>query len=373
MENVQLSVSECIALINQTLEYAYPTLLIEGEVSSFKVNKDKYVFFDIKDDTGTLGCFMMIYQLRVPIADGMHVQIVAQPKLTQWGKFSLTVRAIRPVGEGSIKRSFDALVAKLDKEGLFDPARKRTLPALPSRIGVITSTQAAGYIDFTTILNQRWGGMEVLVANTQVQGFAAAPQIIKALDHFNQMSQPPEVIVIVRGGGSADDLSVFNDEPLVRALAASRVPTLVGVGHEVDTTLADMVADVRAVTPTNAAQILVPDRHEIIVGNQARLRRALDHVGQRAAQLEERVIHDRGRILTIVVNRHEHMTQLVQQQQRTLRQLNPENALKRGYALVRSENGALIRQAKAVRPGDVLSIEIQDAIIKAGVTDVNEK
>src|SRR5690606_9434789 len=134
------------------------------------------------------------------------------------------------------------------------------------RIGVITSTQAAGYVDFITILGERWGGIEILVANTQVQGAGAATQIIRAIEFFNQTSEPPEVLVIVRGGGSADDLSVFNDEPLVRAIAGSRVPTLVGVGHEVDVTLADLVADVRAATPSNAAQILVPDKQEIIRG-----------------------------------------------------------------------------------------------------------
>ena len=133
MENLVISVTDAIALINQTLDYAFPTLVIEGEVASFKVNQGKFVFFDIKDDTGTLGCFMMVFQLRMPIEDGMRVKVVVTPKLTAWGKFSLTVKEIQPVGEGRLKRAFELLKEKLDKEGLFAPERKRPLPSLPRK------------------------------------------------------------------------------------------------------------------------------------------------------------------------------------------------------------------------------------------------
>ena len=137
MENNPFSVSDAIAVINQTLEYAYPTLTVVGEVSGFKVNQNKYVFFDLKDENGTLGCFMSVYQLRTQLEDGMKVQVVAQPKLTPWGKFSLTVRDVRPVGEGSLKRAFELLRTKLEKEGLFAAERKRPLTAIPERNCVI--------------------------------------------------------------------------------------------------------------------------------------------------------------------------------------------------------------------------------------------
>jgi exodeoxyribonuclease VII large subunit len=262
--NIRLGVSDFIALTNQTLEFAYPSVEVEGEVASFKVNQGKFVFFDLKDQAGSVGCFMTLWQLRTPIEDGMKVVVVATPKLTPWGKFSLTVRAVRPSGEGNLKKSFELLKAKLDKEGLFSPARKRALPALVQHVAVISSTQAAGYADFIKILNDRWGGLEVEVAHVQVQGATAPDQIIRALQYFNMREELPQVVVIVRGGGSADDLSAFNDEQLVREIAASRIPTLVGVGHEIDMSLADMVADVRAATPSNAAQILTPDRNEIV-------------------------------------------------------------------------------------------------------------
>jgi len=142
--NPRLSVSDFIAITNQTLEYAYPIVEIEGEVASFKINQGKFVFFDIKDAGASVGCFMMLFQLRLPVEDGMKVIVTASPKLTQWGKFSLTVKAIRPSGEGSIKKSFELLKAKLDQEGLFAIERKRPLPSIPKHIAVISSAQAAG-------------------------------------------------------------------------------------------------------------------------------------------------------------------------------------------------------------------------------------
>jgi len=189
MEKSQLqpifSVSDFIAVANQTFEYAYPTVEIEGEVASFKVNHDKFVFFDIKDKNCSLGCFMTVWQLRVPIEDGMKVIVVASPKLTNWGKFSLTVRSIRPSGEGAIKKSFDILKSKLEKEGLFATERKRVLPLIPQHVAVVSSVQAAGYADFIKILGDRWGGVKLDVANVQVQGASAPDQIIKAIEYHS--------------------------------------------------------------------------------------------------------------------------------------------------------------------------------------------
>src|SRR6266496_3827609 len=240
MATLILGVSDLVALVNQTLEYAYPSVIVEGEVASFKVSKGRYVFFDLKDETSVVSCFMTVYQLRTSLEDGMKIRVVAQLKLTPWGKFSLTVREVVPMGAGSIKRSFELLRAKLEKEGLFDAARKRDLPKLPARIGLIASVESAGYADFIKILNARWGGVDVAVADVLVQGTEASRQIIEAIQYFNEQAEPVEVVVVVRGGGSAEDLAVFNDEPLVRTVAASRIPTLVGVGHEIDTSLADL-------------------------------------------------------------------------------------------------------------------------------------
>ena len=373
MENTPISVSDCIALVNQTLEYAYPVVVVEGEVSSFKVNQNRYVFFDIKDDTGTLGCFMTVYQLRTQLEDGMRVRVVASPKLTQWGKFSLTVRDVQPVGEGSLKRAFDLLKAKLEKEGLFAEERKRRLPELPSKIGVISSTQAAGYVDFTTLLGKRWGGMEIVVAHTQVQGMDAPRQMVNALSHLNSLEELPDVIVIVRGGGSADDLAAFNDEPLVRAIASSRVPVLVGVGHEVDVTLADLAADVRAATPSNAAEILVPDRRELIAEINGHVRHMLPSILNRLQREKDDLTTKRQRMLAGLQSRHDNATRQFTHYSAVLKQLDPRLALSRGYALARLENGSLLRNGADVKPGDTFTVELAKHIIEAGVKDVRQK
>lgn len=372
MDQVVVSVSDAIALVNQTLDYAYPTLIIEGEVSSFKVNKDRYVFFDIKDASGTLGCFMTVYQLRVPIEDGMRVRVVASPKITQWGKFSLTVRQVAPVGEGNLKRAFELLRAKLDQEGLFAPERKRLLPIRPTRIGVISSTQAAGYSDFIKIINDRWGGLEIEVANTQVQGGNAPVQMVRAIDHFNQQAEPPEVLVIIRGGGSIDDLSAFNDEPLVRAIAASRVPVIVGVGHEVDTTLADLAADVRAATPSNAAQILVPDRREVVASVDATTRRMLQLMSRYVQRTRQQAADNIGSIHRRFEREWHAVNSRYEQLHAVLQQLDPRSALKRGYAIARIQ-GKIIRSGQGLKAGDQIAIEVQSDIINAGVINVSTK
>ncbi len=373
MEETILSVSDCIALINQTLEYAYPIVTVEGEVASFKVSKGKFIFFDVKDDEGVLNCFMMAYGLRTPLEDGMRVRVLAQPRLTAWGKFSLTVRDIRAVGEGSIKRSFELLKAQLDKEGLFDSNRKRPLPTMPERIGVIASVESAGYADFIKILQNRWGGVEVEVADVQVQGMRAGMQIINAMSHFNEHRKPVEVLILIRGGGSAEDLAIFNEEPLVRAVAASRIPTLVGVGHEVDVSLCDLVADVRAATPSHAAQLVVPDRQALL--NElsekerhlvARLHQHVQHYTVQVNKTTERLLSHIHHVLVTQLHHVEYSWQI-------LKQLDPKTVLRRGYSLVRASHGVLVRKAADVREGDTLTIEVEHAIIQAGVKNVRKK
>ena len=354
------SVSDFLAVLNQSLEMAFPVVLIEGEVSSFKVNQGKFVFFDLKDSDGTVGCFMTLWQLRMPIEDGMKVVLRAVPKVTPWGKFSLTVQQIRPSGEGSLKKSFELLRANLEKEGLFAAERKRILPTVPSRVGVISSTQAAGYADFIKIIDERWGGLDVDVAHTQVQGQDAPDQIIRAIQYFNQQPELVDVLVIIRGGGSADDLSTFNDELLVREIARSRIPTLVGVGHEVDETLADLVADVRAATPSNAAQILVPDREEIIRSVRAQVRSMAVSTERAIEQIERDIRTEIALSYEVTMRRIDEWQQHNSQMQAALRAYDPRAVLRRGYALIRGE----------IDVGKELEIETAKQLIKAEVTHV---
>ncbi len=330
---IKFSVSEFIDICNQSLDYAFPSVIIEGEVASFKVNQGKWVFFDLKEGDSSVSCFMVVTQLRAALTDGMKVRVRATPKLTRWGKFSLTVSQVMPVGEGSIKKNFELLKKRLMAVGLFDPARKRPIPQGLSKIGVISSTNAAGYIDFLKILSDRWGGMEIQTVNTQVQGLVAPEQIVRALDYFNQRAEV-EAIIIVRGGGSADDLAAFNDEGLARAIVSSRIPLMTGIGHEVDESLADLVADVRASTPSNAAERLVPDRQEILRRVQYGLNRIQSTIKERLEYLSSEVqrrIQEAKKQILLKIEQSEHH---VQETMRILQSLNPESVLKRGYAIV---------------------------------------
>ena len=407
MQN-SFSPTEFIAVVNQTLEYAYSPVLVTGEVASFKVNQGKWVFFDLKDEESSVSCFMTLWNMRVPLEDGMKVTVRAVPKLTKWGKFSLTVDAVKPVGEGSLKKAYEMLKKKLTAEGLFDPTKKRPLPTNLTRLGVISSTQAAGYADFIKIINARWGGMKVSVAHTQVQGMDAPDQIIKALKYFNERGEV-QVIAILRGGGSADDLSCFNDEALVREIAASRIPVITGIGHEVDESLADLAADVRASTPSNAAEMLTRDRVEELaklarvmnrteqtlfqvverartenrekVANVSRgllakyiepalinNRHAIEKVGQSllSRYIEPMLVQNReklARCLTKIQNELSKMSMEVEHKLKLLETLNPEKVLRQGYAILSGK----------ISPGNIVNITTVKQEIKAEVKEIHER
>lgn len=363
MEQIIWTPSDLAAAVNQTLDCAYPSVMVEGEVASFKINQGKFIFFDLKDDQTVLGCFMMLFQMRQPIRDGMKVRVMARLQLTKWGKFSLTVTQVTPVGEGDIKESARLLQEKLTKEGLFELARKRPLPYLPSRIGLISSEQAAGFADFCRILDERFGGIKILFKHAQVQGEAAADQMIAAIEKFNQMAEPPELIALVRGGGSAEDLACFNDEKLVRAIAASRIPIVTGIGHEIDESLSDLAADVRAATPSHAAQMIVPDKHELVSNLRARLQLAANvfksELDDCARLQREKLVQARF----LIDNRLEQLLSKTKTTWQLIESYNPAAVLARGYALVRGELGV----------GQLIEIETKENIINAEVTDVKRK
>jgi exodeoxyribonuclease VII large subunit len=385
MEPQVISVSEFIGIINETLAFAYPQVVIEGEVSGFKINQQRFVFFDIKDENNTLGCFMMARDLVLPIEDGMKVRIAGSPKVTKFSRFSLTVRRIELAGEGELRRAMELLRKKLETEGLFDQSRKRPLPTFPRRIGLITSGTSAAYHDFIKILNARWGGVHVLLADVTVQGLTAPDQIVGALTYFNQLAEPADVLVLIRGGGSLEDLQAFSTEPVARAVAASRTPVIVGVGHEVDVSLADHAADLRAATPTDAARLVVPDRNEILA--------RIDHLvsrgehALRSAASERRARIDRSlrqfeAYLRLPLERLEALTRnlsafesllltnrrhQVQTLDRVLRSLNPAAVLGRGYAIVR-RSGAILRDPATARADDPIDVQLAEGSLTARVT-----
>lgn len=410
-----ISVKEFIGILNETMQFAYPQVVVEGEISGYKVNQGKWVFFDLKDDDATLSCFMPIYYLKVELEDGMKVRVSGSPKLTKWGKFSFTAKSVTLAGEGELRRAYELLKTKLDSEGLFAPDRKRPLPLYPKTIGLITSGTSAAYQDFLKIINQRWAGLKLVLADVQVQGEAAPAQVVGALEHFNQMAEVPDVLVVIRGGGSLEDLQAFNTEQVARAIAASRIPTIVGVGHETDTSLADLAADVRAATPTDAARLAVPDKNEFLKGmvrfedtmlrglktqfsylNQqlhrqfmqiqnrigapfkrvqefeAVLKRDLNYFDSYLSRGRQQIGGAESALVTQQQSLATRNAVLVRGLERVLSSFSPSATLKRGYAIVRSK-GEVVSRASQLSTNDMLMIQLAQGRIDSEVKKIHEK
>jgi len=368
-EELVFGVSDFVAVLNQTLEYAYPSVAIVGELANFRVSKNRWVYFDLKDETSSVKFFGTVYNLPGPLEEGMLLQVRGQPRLHPLYGFSVNVQTIQPVGEGSIKRAASLLQAKLEKEGLFDITRKRSLPYPPTRIGLITSAQSAAYADFIKILNERWGGVEIGLADVQVQGESAPAQIVRAIEWFNKQAELPEVLVITRGGGSVDDLAAFSTEQVTRAIAGSRIPTLVAIGHEVDLSLAELAADQRASTPSNAAQFLTLDKRE----EWQRLQSVGLQLGQSLSALvadQKASLKQTGSELAHAMKSYlrQNAYQLSSKQDLLLA-LSPETILGRGYAIVR-KNDKTVKSLKQLKKGDKVSIQLTDGKASAAINSI---
>jgi exodeoxyribonuclease VII large subunit len=252
---------------------------------------------------------------------------------------------------------------------LFDPARKRQLPYPPSHIGLIASKESAAYADFNKVLNARWGGVKISHVDVQVQGEQAVTDIVSALELLNQHGVPPEAIVITRGGGSADDLAAFSTEQVTRAVAASRIPTMVAIGHEVDLSLAELAADVRASTPSNAAELLVPDKKALVL----QLENTKKELGASLLRLVDRQVEyvkaKKADIKQVIEDTFNSVTENINKNKVLLSVLNPEQALKRGYAVIRSGVN-VIRSVKQLSAGQSVHLQLKDGTANATIKEV---
>jgi exodeoxyribonuclease VII large subunit len=360
---LELSVSQFVALHNHVLEYTMPTVTIIGELSSFRVSKNRWVYFDLKDDEASVKFFGTVYQLTGPLEDGMMLRVQGTPRVHPQFGFSITVTSIQLAGEGTIRRAFDLLQQKLAGEGLFDQARKRELPYPPERIGVIASKESAAYADFMKILSARWGGVDITLANVQVQGEIAPAQIAEAIAKFNQLPEPPEVLVLTRGGGSIEDLAAFSTELVTRAVAGSRIPTLVAIGHEVDVSLAELAADQRASTPSNAAELLVPDKKAVTESLRASKKALATYLQAVAVQCRSRLAHSAEELDEIIERYIAHAKRDTQTRRQMLELLSPKSILSRGYAIVSRPDGTVLRTAAQAAKEQSLQIEFGDGKI----------
>lgn len=371
-------------------------VFITGEISNFTNNyRSGHLYFSLKDDKSVIRAVMFsrsASRLRFQPQDGMKV--IARGRVGVYevsGQYQLYVEDLQPDGLGALNLAFEQLKAKLEKEGLFSAERKRPLPEFPHSIGVITSPTGAAVHDILTILERRYPLAQVVFCPVQVQGGLAAPQIVSALHRMNRL-KCADVIIVGRGGGSLEDLWPFNEEAVARAVAASAIPVISAVGHETDFTICDFAADLRAPTPSAAAELAVPDKTELLGGIQAQRYRLQNAVSARLAEArgsfvplaESRVMKNplepvelrRVQIdqlltdLTFAMRRREDgaKEQLANVSGR-LNTLSPLAVLSRGYAVVFSESGQTVPKMKEIRKDDKILVQMADGSLRCTVND----
>ncbi len=373
-------------------------LWVEGEVSNLSRPSSGHLYFTLKDAGAALRCVMWrrdVARLRPNLHDGMAVVVHGYISIYEsGGQYQLYADFVRPLGEGALYQEFLRLKALLEAEGLFDAERKRSLPSLPKRIGVVTSPTGAALRDILNTLRRRFPLAEVILSPSPVQGDEAPPALVEALARLNALEPPPDVILLARGGGSIEDLWAFNDERVVRAVASSAVPVITGVGHETDFTLVDFAADLRAPTPTAAAELATPvtladlalalqnltaraetavqrslsRRREGLIALNDRMERAsplrrLQVERQRLDELARRGLAAMGHRLELYETRLEGMRE-------RLISLDPMSVLKRGFSvLTRPSDGRVVSRVEQVSAGDVLRARVSDGTFAVRVTD----
>ncbi len=392
-----LSVSEVNAYLRQILEgdTLLQDLWVSGEISNFSRPASGHLYFTLKDTSAALRCVMWrnaAQRMRLPLRDGAAVEVHGAVNVYEAaGQVQLYVDIIRPAGEGILFQEFMRLKAQLEAEGLFDPSRKREIPAFPRRIGIVTSPTGAALQDMLNTLRRRYPLVTVILAPTPVQGDEAPAGIVAALQQLNQPrdgTPAPDVILVARGGGSLEDLWAFNDEDVVRAIAASAAPVITGIGHETDFTLADFAADLRAATPTASAELAVPDQLELRAAHQAlsvRLEAAfLSQIStsrQKQSLLANRLqrfspinqIRSYRQLLDDFSRRGQqavdHSLELkklrLNSLETRLANLNPLAVLQRGYAILSHPAASdgkveIIRSVHQVEDGDALQARVAD-------------
>ena len=341
------TVSAITALVKGTLETAFGGLWVEGEISNLRMHSSGHVYFTLKDDGAQIRAVLFrgrTRRLRFEPADGLHVLAFGNLDVyAARGEYQLICEALEPKGVGALQLAFEQLRARLAAEGLFDPARKRALPTLPRRVGLITSPTGAAVRDFLNVTTRRFASLQVLVCPVRVQGETAAAEIVEALAELNRIGDL-DVLVLARGGGSLEDLWAFNEEAVARAIAASKIPVISAVGHETDVTIADFVADLRAPTPSAAAELVVREKAQLMAHVGTLGQRLERVVRERVTRLAERTSDlGRRRVLTDPARPLREWTRRVDDLGLRLHQI-----ARRRHAHAREQ---LVRSGRALRPG----------------------
>ena len=370
-------------------------IMVRGEISNFKLYASGHGYFVLKDDKATLRCVLFRrWAEQLPFLPENGMQIIAAGNISVYerdGVYQLYVERVIPDGAGALAAAYEQLKARLSSEGLFDAERKKPLPPFPKTIGVVTSPSGAVLRDIFRVAKRRWPRVRLVLYPAAVQGEEAAAQVAAGILFFNEMYSV-DVLIVGRGGGSAEDLWAFNEEIVVRAVAASRIPVISAVGHETDYTLADFAADVRAATPSQAAELAVPDREELrrhVAGLQARVENARDgwmkaKRARLAALTRQSFFREPQRFLRFFRQRldtvEERFQRLTEKWHTAKRQrltsaiekmelLSPVRVLRRGYGIISTPDGDVIRSIRQVRPEENVEVMLADGRFKARVTE----
>lgn len=399
-ERMTLSVTQLNEYIKMLLD-GNPVLsdvLVKGEISNFTNHRTGHFYFSLKDESGIVRAVMFkAYASKLAFLpeDGMRVTVHGRvSSFVRDGQYQIYVDDIRPDGVGSLYIAFEQLKRKLAAEGLFDPERKRPIPKLPRRIGIVTSPTGAAIRDMINVLGRRFPYAEIILYPALVQGAGAAASVIEGIKYFNE-TRSADVLIVGRGGGSMEDLWAFNDENLARWVAASAIPIISAVGHETDFTICDFAASLRAPTPSAAAELAVPDTDDIkrrlenvntrnrntIQANLSRARQKLDSITRLGVlSSPDRLLDERRMNLLYFSEKLQGQAQSCLSNGKIrfagiaekLGALNPLGIISRGYSAVTDENGEVVRSARQLSKGDTLKVRFSDGYATASVNDVFE-
>lgn len=416
-----ITVSELNRRIKRLIEQQCGELWVEGEISNYRPAASGHMYFTLKDEGSQIPVALFKGQrrgLKCALENGLKVRVFAEVTLyLERGQHQLIARVIEPAGLGDLQRAFEALKEKLRIEGLFDAARKKPLPFLPRHIGIVTSPTGAAIRDMLTVLGRRFPNLHIVIAPVKVQGDGAAAEIAKAIDLLNQRDDL-DALIVGRGGGSLEDLWAFNEEAVARAIARSRLPVISAVGHEIDFTISDFVADLRAPTPSAAAELVVRPRADLeneVRGLSFRLGQSLQH---RVLQLKGRLIrasrsyvfheprhalarhrqtiaHARQRMVGALRGEYAERQQRIDEAQGImlgrvradvrektlvldrlrlqLRALDPRAVLERGYSITRQADGRVLTRVAEIKEGQALVTLLRDGQVASTVTRCQEQ
>ncbi|MBI5806199.1 exodeoxyribonuclease VII large subunit [candidate division TA06 bacterium] len=394
-KQIILSVSQLNAQVRRVLESSIPRLWVKGEVSNMTAHSSGHLYFSLKDSGGQVRCVMFktaAQSLLLLPQDGMQCLALADVTLYERaGQYQLNVQQLQIAGQGELALAFERLKNKLFQEGLFDPEHKRPIPKYPTAIGLVTSPTGAVLRDIIKVVKRRWPLCQLILNPVPVQGVGAGDKIAQAIEQFNRFGQV-QFLIVGRGGGSAEDLWAFNDEAVARAIYNSKIPVISAVGHEVDFTIADFTADLRAPTPSAAAELAVPDLAEVrsglsdsgsrmknallwlasqyeqrlkAVGRSYGMMRLADLMEQKSQQLD-RTQKQLGAVLAwqvgLLKTRLDGLSQ-------SLAALGPGSVLARGYSICRDQKGMVIKDSKTLKPEDSLTAEFARGWAKTKVKE----